>query len=709
MSKPVKYFLIAAASFCILIIVGIVTITILVDVESYKPRIERFVTEKTGYPLTLGGDIELSFFPWVGLSLTNLQLDNPEGFVNKNFVQIKNFQARLKLLPLLSRKVEISKFVVDQPEIFLEKSPKGIWNWQRLTEVGKPSKTPSTKKATPPATASGEIGKNDKQPSPGKQEQGGFVLESLSIGEFSITDGRIIVDNQENHLKREVSDFNLQLADVSLDAPVNMTMSAQLDGKPLSLKGSVGPLGSDPGAGKLNLDFAIQALETVDIQTSGYLNDIKGKMTYQLDIKVDPFNLKKLFSSLDLNFPVTTTDPKALEKIGLQATVKGDTQQVVLSNSKILLDDSSINLDLTAKEFSRPDLAFNMTVDSIDLDRYLPPAAAKDQPASGKGKAEKLEKPAAGQAAGTASTAKVPSGKVERKAAVNYDPLRKLVLKGTMKLGKMKVHGGSIKNLALDVAGRNGIFTMNSLGMELYEGSIAATGKLDVQKNIPATALNLTLQNVQIGPLLKDFAQKDIIEGVLKAEIAVNLQGDNADLMKQSLNGKGDLLFQDGALIGLDLAQMVRTIKTGFTLEQQGEKPKTDFAELHAPFSISNGLVNTPETTMRSPLIRATATGNANLVSETLDMKIKPTLVGTIKGQGDEEKRSGLTVPILVGGTFSAPKFRPDVEALVKDRMPTEEELKELIKTGKVPVGRKEELKEEVEQAKGLLKGLFGK
>jgi hypothetical protein len=41
--------------------------------------------------------------------------------------------------------------------------------------------------------------------------------------------------------------------------------------------------------------------------------------------------------------------------------------------------------------------------------------------------------------------------------------------------------------------------------------------------------------------------------------------------------------------------------------------------------------------------------------------------------------------------------------------MPTEEELKELIKTGKVPVERKEQLKEEIEQTKGLLKGLFGK
>jgi AsmA protein len=278
-----------------------------------------------------------------------------------------------------------------------------------------------------------------------------------------------------------------------------------------------------------------------------------------------------------------------------------------------------------------------------------------------------------------------------------------------MKLGKMKVHGGSIKNLALDVAGRNGIFTMNSLGMELYEGSIAATGKLDVQKNIPATALNLTLQNVQIGPLLKDFAQKDIIEGVLKAAIAVNLRGDNADLIKQSLNGKGDLLFQDGALIGLDLAQMVRTIKTGFTLEQQGEKPKTDFAELHAPFTINNGLVNTPGTTLQSPFLRATATGNANLVGETLDMKIKPTLVGTIKGQGDEEERSGLTIPVLVGGTFTAPKFSSDLASLAKDRLPTEEELGEIIKTGKIPPASKDRLKEEVEQAKGLLKGLFGK
>jgi hypothetical protein len=68
-----------------------------------------------------------------------------------------------------------------------------------------------------------------------------------------------------------------------------------------------------------------------------------------------------------------------------------------------------------------------------------------------------------------------------------------------------------------------------------------------------------------------------------------------------------------------------------------------------------------------------------------------------------------VTVPILVGGTFKAPKFRPDLESLAKDRMPSEQEISEIIKTGKVPVETKEKFKEDVEQAKGLLKGLFGK
>ena len=693
MNKLLKYFLIIAASLGVLIVAAVLIVTTFVDVESYKPKIEQLVTDRTGYPLTLGGEINLSLFPWVGLSFTDLQLGNPKGFANKTFVRVESFEARLKVLPLLSRNVEISSFVVKRPEIFLEKNQKGTWNWEKLTEGGKPATTPASGKTTVPVN--GNVEKTTPESGEGSQvsKGNGFALQSLEVGEFSITNGRVLINDLQNNQKREISDFALQLEDASLDKPIKITMEATLDGKPLSLNGTVGPLGTEIGAGKVNLDLGIKAVQTLDMAVSGYLEDIKTKKNYKLLVAVDPFDLKKLFANLGMS-PIATTDPKALEKVGLTANVAGAATKVVVSSADIILDDSAVKLNMTAKDFSRPDLTVDMEMDSINVDRYLPPPAAEDK-----------NKTEAGSTSSTPST----SGAAGKNSDINYDPLRKLVLKVIMKLGKVQVHGGTVTNVALDITGRNGLFTLNSLGMDLYEGNIAATGKTNVQKDVPVTDVNLTLQNVQAGPLLQDFTQKELVEGLLQAEVAMNMKGDSGDLIKQSLDGKGDLLFKDGALIGLDLAQLARSIKSGFTLEQQSEKPKTDFAELHAPFTITNGLVNTSGTTLQSPFLRVTITGDANLVSEALDMKIKPTIVGTIKGQGDEEKRTGLTVPVLVGGTFDAPKFKPDVESLLKEQMPTEAELNEMIKSGKIPAERKEKLKQDVENAKGLLKDLLGK
>lgn len=697
MSKPLKYFLIVVAALGVFVVVAVVTLKAFVDVQSYKPRIEQLVTEKTGYPLRLGGDINLSLFPWVGLGFTDLRLDNPQGFSTETFITIESFQARLKLLPLLSRHVEISSFVVKRPEVVLDKNAKGIWNWEKLVQSNKPPAAVAGEPTGAPATS------NDSQP---PLKDTAFTLQSLMVGEFSISNGRVQINDAAKSLHHELSDFSLQLADVSLDKPINLAMAAVFDGKPIKVAGVVGPLGQDPGAGKINLDLTVEALDILNIQASGILEDIKQQKRYNLELTLQPFSPKKLFTALGRPFPLTTADPQVLENLGVKGTVKGNAGQLVFSDGTLLLDDSTITLDITAKDFSRPNLALNMAVDRIDLDRYLPAGDAADNKTvaePGPVAAGEVQSPV------PAASGKTSSGQAKKNSTMDYAPLRKLVLQASVKLAEMRVHGGSLGNLAVNVTGQDGIYTMNSLGMELYEGKIDGTGKINVQKSIPATELNLSLQDVQIGPLLHDFAKKEIIEGRLKAQVAVSMQGDNGASVKKTLNGKGDLRFLDGALLGIDLAQMARTIKAGFTLEQQGEKPKTDFAELYAPFTITKGLVNTQQTTLRSPFIRVSVSGDADLVSETLDMKIKPTIVGTIKGQGDEEPRAGLSVPVLVSGTFKAPTFAPDLESLVKDQMPTEQEIKEIIQTGKIPPERKEKFKEDVEQAKELLKGLFGK
>ena len=56
--------------------------------------------------------------------------------------------------------------------------------------------------------------------------------------------------------------------------------------------------------------------------------------------------------------------------------------------------------------------------------------------------------------------------------------------------------------------------------------------------------------------------------------------------------------------------------------------------------------------------------GDAHLVKEKLDFRVEPKFVATIKGQRDTKQRSGIMVPVLVTGTFSEPKFRPDLERI---------------------------------------------
>jgi AsmA protein len=195
-----------------------------------------------------------------------------------------------------------------------------------------------------------------------------------------------------------------------------------------------------------------------------------------------------------------------------------------------------------------------------------------------------------------------------------------------------------------------------------------------VRQDAPKTTVDFQTKGVQAGPLLRDVLKKDLIEGTANADASIQMEGDDPAVIKKTLNGKGQFLFTDGAVKGIDLAGMARDAKAAFGLAKSGEqKPKTDFSELNAPFTITNGLVNTPGTTMNSPLLRVLATGKANLVDESLDMRVETKVIGSLKGQGDTKQREGLTVPILVTGTFSSPSFAPDLkgvaEKAIQDRL----------------------------------------
>jgi AsmA protein len=520
---------------------------------------------------------------------------------------------------------------VEGPRIALEKNKSGRTNWEGIGK--KPVEAaPKPEKEKAPEGGAGE----------------GLPIAGLTVGEFAVTKGSLIWIDHSKGERKEVSDLNLRLKDVSLDRPIQIVLSAILDGQPVELEGNVGPLGKEPGKGTMPVDLTIKALKELEVDLKGKLVDPATNQQFDLALQVSPFSPRKLMSALGQDFPVKTADPKALDKVALKAQLKGNPNNVSILDGTLQLDESNLAFSMKAKDFARPDLAFDLSLDKIDLDRYLPPASEKKT--------------------GEQKEGKKPS-KAERKKA-DYTPLRKLVLDGKIRVGTLKAHGAKVQDIYLKVTAKNGLINLNPLTLKLYQGNVSSKGALDVRRDVPKSNMALQAKGIKVSPLLKDVLKKDFLEGTVKANMNIAMAGDDPEKIKNTLNGKGDFLFNDGAVVGIDLAGMVRNAKAAFGLaERGGEKPRTEFSELHSPFTITKGVVDTRQTKLTSPLLRVLAAGKANLVRESLDFRVEPKFVSTTKGQGDTQQRGGVTVPVLVTGTFSSPKFRPDLEGMLKGRL----------------------------------------
>jgi AsmA protein len=267
------------------------------------------------------------------------------------------------------------------------------------------------------------------------------------------------------------------------------------------------------------------------------------------------------------------------------------------------------------------------------------------------------------------------------------------------------VSTAKLTNFLMTIRGKDGVLRVEPLQIDLYGGNLNLNGRMNVSQNVPRSTVKLLLNNVQAGPLLKGLSEKDFLEGTTNAAGNLSFSGDDAETVKKTLNGNGELRFSNGAIKGIDLVAMIQNIRAAFGEGQViPAGSQTDFTELSVPLVISNGVVDTSQTKLQSHVLDALVVGKADLVSENLDFRVEPKVVRKLGRQQDEQKEySDVMVPVLVSGTFSKPKFAPDLESVAKQQIQ-----KKLLESDKVQKYiEKKGLQKYEEPAKNLLKNLF--
>jgi len=674
MGKLAKVILIFFSSLLIVILAAAVIIPLVVDLNDYKPEIEAAVKDKTGHSLTIEGDLNVSIFPWLGISTGRMSVSNTPGFTPQNFALIGESDIKVKLIPLFSRKIEVSTVVLKGLELYLVKNKQGISNW----EGGKQPEETADKQA-PVST--------DKKPA--------FDMNTFTIGGLRLENSLVSWNDQQSSQHMVVKDFNLNSSAIVFNQPIDLKLSFLLDNsepviteqlslstsliidetlQKIELKNfkldSVTKGASIPGGvldaqllSEIMLDLQQQTLalnkiqfnsNTIDLTGDLNVTQLKTELQYTGAIQVANFSPKALMQQLQMDVP-ETTDKQVLQKFAMDFDLQGTKDSVALDNLKIALDDTQINGFINIAQFNNPAIKFNLIIDDIDIDRYSAPKQAS------------VSTPATAVAAVT--------------TLIPIETVQALNLSGDLSIGQLKVAQLKMSGVTFNLQAKQGILRTKQKIKQLYKGSYKGQMTINANSKTPTLALNEKIAGVQIEPLLKDLQPDSVakLKGTANIEAKLNARGNTIPAIKSTLGGKLNFALHEGAIREFNLQKIIdvgRQAIKGKKMKESYANEQTLFSIIQGTATVQKGIINNPDFLATSSTVEVKGSGTANLVNNALNYQV----VAKLKQRTDKKtnKAADRPVAIKVSGTLSEPVYKVDLTSI--EAMMTEKEKKKVDK-----------------------------
>lgn len=722
MKRLLKIVLIVFGVLVALIVAAAIILPMVVDPNQYRDDIETLVENKTGRELTIKGDLELSVFPWLGVEIGTTKLANAKGFGDKPMAKIEHAGVSVRLLPLITGQIKIGTVSLQGLRVRLAINESGTSNWQSIVkELASGTKQASQKQNKQP--------KRDKQQ---KQSQGGSVLADLSVGGVEISNAAVTYRDARSGTSYKLHDVGLSTGYIELGKPFPVELNFSLDSnKPdvtvttqlaatvdanvpkkvyrlsdvslnVDASGSAIPGGQQQvhlttgalvnlASGHLKVDqFKLQAAG-VDVVGHVEGSNILKKPSFNGSLTVQQFSPRELMQRLAIK-PPKTSDESVLNKASLQTQFQATLERAQLRNIRIELDDSTLTGKATVKQFVKPVVAFNMTLDQLNVDRYLPPSTKKSKQDS-----EQF-----------ADKTKSDNQKASGPMKISLEPLKAFELDGRLTVGHLVVSNIEFNQAELAVTADNGVLTIKPLAAQLYSGNLHIESRVNAEGSAPGYSIQGTLDNVHLGPLLQDLIGQDKLAALANLTMDLTASGDTIKEIKSSLDGTISFKLKDGVFKGFDLSGILATagkqlLGKSFHAKNNG---KTGFSKFTATFAVENGVLKGSGLNLDTAYGHLTGDGTYNLVTNQVDYTVK--VVVPKNAQGDVlEELAGYTIPIELSGNLFSLDYSLNLDEALKNiaEQKLQEEKAELKK--KLDKEAKEQKKKLRNKVQEELKGLF--
>ncbi|MBV7405729.1 outer membrane assembly protein AsmA [Enterobacter sp. ENT03] len=415
---------------------------------------------------------------------------------------------------------------------------------------------------------------------------------------------------------------------------------------------------------RLNMEQDASYHAVVDF--SGRINRNQRDLTLAMKANIDaadyPHNLDAAIEQFDWQLKGGDVAPQGISGTAtLNARWQEAQKRISFSNLNVTANDSTLSGQGSVVLNDTPDWALDLHFDKLNLENLLSGQtmtdASSDAAQKGQAQAKLLPRPV------IASDSSEPE----------YTSLRGFTARVALTAGQIRWRGMDFTDVSSEMTNQAGLLTLSTLQGKMGNGTLSLPGRLDVRGRTPKSAFKPTLENVEIGTILKAFDYPIALTGAISMNS--DFTGNQVDAMafRHDWQGSAHLEMANVQMEGLNFQQLIQqaVARSSDVKVEQDYDNTTRLDALSTDLELDHGTVTLSDLQGSSPLIALDGQGTLDLVNEESDTQFNVRVLSGWNG-GNSELITFLRktpIPISVYGKWDALQYNLKIDQVLRDHL----------------------------------------
>ena len=601
-----KTFLKVLAAFVVLLIISGALLVRSVNSDSNKDAIREAVLVTTGYELTIAGDMDIDFFPSLGLVLNDVRLKNPA--YPQELASTSAATLKIDLGSIIGGDFIVQELSTDDFYInyFIDASGNNIWEVDQNAETEEISSVESI------------LTRRIENSFPEETANSNDELSTLSFERLRISNASADIQDLSTNTNFRIRNLDLDSRDSNLDGRpfdidltfdfVNNGMSEAL---PIGLSSNIV---ADINNDNITMSEVKFNVTPMLIQGDVAIENFVEAIAVTGNLQSNDFDIGGLLETLNFTenndeFISSNLNSTPLLRFGLNFSANEN--ELSVPSISASLGDASIEGDASvrfATDFLPANISYDIRSTTIDLSPFI-----NEDEASINSETE-----ATGE----------PSVVVETELPLDF--LNTVNLIGSISIESLIANQFQLQDINIFTNVEDGLLDIEIQPIQAYDGNIQGNVRIDARRDEAELTSQLSINQVDLTDLVPEVSRFNSVTGRLNLEVDYTASGNTTSALMNSISGStGFEITENSVDIGVikQVFTAIAALSPGGDAIQQWPDV-IQFAEFAGYILMEEGIKEGQQVKLRMDNFDITGTGGIDIDAGNFNYDLLFTVLG---------------------------------------------------------------------------------